>query len=57
MKNNTIVKYNCYKCDKEVEIQTTMDKKRILKICTNCWLKHIEKQSNEYIPFVEKENG
>ena len=54
MKNNTIVKYNCYKCNAKVEIQTTMDCKRVLKICTNCLLKYNKEQSREHIPFIEE---
>lgn len=54
MEDNTILKYNCYKCNEEVEMQTVMEAKRVLKICSNCWLKYTKEQSDEYIPYVEE---
>ena len=54
MKDNTILKYNCYKCNKEVETQTVMEAKRVLKICFDCLWKYNKEQSKEHIPFVEE---
>jgi len=55
MKDNTILKFNCYMCNCKVKMQVIMEAKRVLKICFDCWLKYTKEQSQEYIPFVEEE--